>query len=212
MRYGTLVFVGTNDTFDVVGLARLFQRVYLYEPIKHLADSLRYKLRRHPGATVIAKACGSVEGEQDFHVINEQGLSSSFGVPTEQAKVHYATNDLTISETIRVPVVHLGNELECFGVVLIDHLRIDAQGMDLEILKTVEPWLRRHDITTARTEADAPGFQHYEGMENSTAAQLEYMSQWDYIGQVPTKNEYGGEWIHGDVNWRVNQPGIDWYS
>jgi FkbM family methyltransferase len=210
--FRTLVFVGTNDTFDVIGLTRQFECAYLFEPIADVAQRLRYKLRRHPNATVIAAACGTEEGVQDFNIINEQGLSSSFGIPTVQAKQHYAMADLSVADTVQVPVIHLGKALRRFSITTIDHLRIDAQGMDLEILKTVEPWLKRHDIKTARTEADAPGFQHYEGMENGTEAQLGYMGQFDYLARVPVQNEYGGEWIHGDINWRANQSGVNWYT
>ncbi len=212
MQSKTLVFVGTSDTNDVVELASRFGRVYLFEPLKELAQSLVDKMADHPHLRMFNAACGAEEGTRPFNVINYHGVSSSLGIPTQQAAEHYPHSDMSITKTIDVRVVNLGSVLTQCWVTHIDHLRIDAQGMDLEILKSVERWLRTHDIDTLRTEADAEGFQHYEGMENSAQAQLEYMKQFDYIGRVPKHNEYGGQWVHGNIDWRVNNSQIEWFA
>lgn len=196
----TLVFVGTSDTSDAVELALQFDQCWMFEPLVERAWSLKQKLQNHHGAWVFPLACAESSGVREFNVYNINGLSSSLNHVTDDAIQRFSRFDLSLRETRSVLAVNLNEFLPDDGFY-IDYLKLDAQGMDLAILETLEPRLRAGRIGRICTEADAAGFQHYDGPDNSFEAQREYLSQFDYAGDVdPTKLAW-----HPDVEWERNE-------
>jgi len=96
----------------------------------------------------------------------------------EAVAVYSAHYDLALQETIEVQVLHLGLMLQLIGVVTIDFLLIDAQGMDFTILKTVEPWISESRVGLIQLEADGDGFRHYDNLpDNSEESIIEWMQR-----------------------------------
>lgn len=175
----TAVIVGQNHPDST--LARLvdtFDRVIIFEPLPDAADACRYAYKDCASVIVFQAACGESFGPATFHQYNIRGLSSSLGTMTGEAQEVYSSFDLSLTGTVDVQVLHLGFMLQLLGVVSIDFLMIDAQGMDFAILKTVEPWIAGSRVGIIQLEADGNGFKHYDGLpDNSEASIIKWMSQ-----------------------------------
>jgi len=193
----TLVWVGPNVSRDVFELVEQFDRVILIEPLEECCDLLFKELGDRENLFIICAACGVTEGIQEFHTYNCNGVSSSFGKVTQEARDKFKTVDWNDTTTREVNVVNLGKLLDAFEIEKVDRLIIDAQGMDLTILKTIETQLKRHDIKSLQTEADN-GFQHYEDLDNRLENQESFMESCGY--QLVSKSQAD---FHPDVEWAI---------
>lgn len=192
-----LVFVGPNCTSEIAGLVAKYDQSYLFEPLPNVAQQLRDLVGKR--ANIINAACGECEGQAAFHVYNKNGLSSSLGTVTEQAKSVFANADLSLQATISVDVINLHEWLVARKIDHIDRLIIDAQGMDLAILKTLEPMLSAGRIRFVTAEADGAGFKHYDGTpDNSVQGHVEFMRSCGFARLPGSLNEKHPnlEWEH----------------
>jgi hypothetical protein len=105
------------------------------------------------------------------------GLSSSLGVCTDQARELYTGHDLTHAGTLEVDVVNLYEYLTGCGLEAITTLHTDAQGMDLAILKTMTPWLESRRIRSIICEADHNLFRHYDYLPSNQVADFDNFMQ-----------------------------------
>lgn len=198
----TLVFVGSNTSRDLINWVDVHDRSILIEPLPHCVEVLREKFGDK--VEVIECACGDVDAEDvPFHVYNHNGLSSSLGVMRQEAVDEYSGHDLALQDTIAVRVRRLPDILEELGVDHITTLAIDAQGMDLAILKTMKEWLSDSRVDLVRAESDAEGFRHYDGVpDNSRAAHIDFMSALPYSDITATASR--GE-KNPDLTWKCNE-------
>lgn len=174
----TCVIVGQNyPDKSLERLSDCYDRIVIFEPLPDAAEALRYAYKDSASILVFQAACGDSFGTAKFNRYNIRGLSSSLGTMTGEAmQVYSAHYDLSLQETIEVQVLHVGLILQLIGIVTIDFLLIDAQGMDFTILKTIEPWLSESRVNLIQLEADGDGFRHYDGLpDNSEQAIIEWM-------------------------------------
>ena len=177
----TCVIVGQNHPdMALERLVAIHDRVIVFEPLPEAAAACRYAYKDCPELIVFQAACGDYFETQTLNVYNRNGLSSSLGSMTADAvEVYGSRYDLSLQSTEQVNVVHLGTMLQMLGVVFIDNLIIDAQGMDFTILKTVEPLVCLSRIKRVQMEADGSGFRHYEGLpDNSEMSILDWMKSY----------------------------------
>ena len=199
-KTGTLVYVGANIGGEHLDkLIEKHERCYLFEPQPFAAEKLRQTVGKLEGVEVIQAACGADEGLFDLTIYNEMGLSSSLGKMTQQAKDSFSDFDLEEREIIKVNVWNLLEWLEANGIETIETLVIDAQGMDLTILKTLSPLIETGAIQNIQCEADGVGFTHYEGLPSNSETEFqEFMSQFGW---------YTGDRADGRLN---IQPDLIW--
>lgn len=174
------VIVGQNYPDEALEkLAEVYDRIVIFEPLPEAANACRYAYKDSNAVIVFQAACGASFGTATLHRYNVQGLSSSLGTITSEAVAVYSPHyDLSPNGTDEVQVVHLGLILQLMGMVTIDFLLIDAQGMDFTVLKTVEPWIAEGRVGLIQLEADGNGFQHYDGLpDNSEYAIVQWMQQ-----------------------------------
>ena len=189
----TAVIVGQNypdKTLDE--MVEMHDRVIVFEPLATPAAACRAKHEASGKLVVFQAACGEAYTTKTLNIYNRDGLSSSLGCVTEQAKQVYSEYDLSLTGTTRVYVVNLGVILDMMGVKTVDCLVIDAQGMDFTILKSVHYLIDALAIGYIQLEADGDGFRHYAGTpDNSEAAIIEWMSRWPQYKQrrLPKRRE-----------------------
>lgn len=203
MSERVFVCVGPNrGDLTMLQLLQGHDRFYMFEPLPEAAEYLRHH-NQHASDIfhVVQAACGDIEGKATLTVYNQDGVSSSLGTCTEQARQMYAQADLLPQQQIEVDVINLCSFMQWVGVKQIETLMIDAQGMDLAILKTMRPYLERRAIRRVIHEIDGDGFKHYDGLpDNSLAGALAFMN--DVGGYQPTilpeRNEF-----NFDLEWRL---------
>ena len=151
------------------------EEIWFFEPMPDAANWLAEN-NQDPRIYVIQAACGTKSQRRTMTVYNG-GLSSSFGVCTEQARRCYSNHNLLAEGEIVVDVVNVYEYLTAIGIDELETLATDAQGMDLEILKTVSPWLKDGKIGTVICEADRDGFRHYDEVPPNNVADFhEFMT------------------------------------
>jgi FkbM family methyltransferase len=175
----TAVIVGQNypdKTLDE--LVKMHDRVIVFEPLSAAASACRKKYAGDSKVIVFEAACGERWETRSFNIYNTNGLSSSLGEVTQQAKDVFSSYDLSLINTAQVYVVNLGSMLDMLSVKFLDCLMIDAQGMDFAILKTLHWMIESSSIGFIQVEADGPGYCHYTGTpDNSEASVIEWMSK-----------------------------------
>jgi FkbM family methyltransferase len=178
MNMRTAVIVGQNYP-DALSdrLIEIHDFVVIFEPLPAAAAACRRRYVDNGKVLVVEAACGDSDGMQPMTVYNVNGLSSSLGKMTEQAQKAFYMHDLSEKEIVNVRVVNLCSFLAGMGVWKLTTLIIDAQGLDLAILKTVKPFVGS-GIDYLQIEADGDGFSHYSGLPaNSESAAIEWMGQ-----------------------------------
>jgi hypothetical protein len=113
----------------------------------------------------------------------------------------YPQADLSEQAEIEVQVINLCDFLQWAGIQQIQTLVTDAQGMDLAILKTMEPYFRRRAVQRVIHETDADGFRHYDGLpDNSLSGAVAYMEQFGCYrpSRMPDRNDF-----NFDLEWRL---------
>ena len=176
----TAVVVGQNypdKTLDK--LVEMHDRVIVFEPLSAAASACRKKYAGDGKVIVFEAACGEAWETTTFNIYNTNGLSSSLGEMTQQAKEVFANHDLSLINTSQVYVVNLGTIIDMMGIKFIDCLMIDAQGMDFTVLKTLHWMIEASAIGYIQLEADGPGYRHYTGTpDNSEAAIVRWMGKY----------------------------------
>jgi FkbM family methyltransferase len=191
-REGTLVVVGANIGGEKIeNLCYLHERAYLFEPYGPAAEKLRQTAGKIPGVEVIEAACDVETGRRQMNVYNQFGLSSSFGEITQQAMNAYGNFDLSLRGQVEVQTFNLAEWLSERHIENVRTLCVDAQGMDLAILKTLFSWFRDARIGQVQCEVDADDFQHYVGTPNNQQSDvLEYMASFPYLCEVKRGDDY----------------------
>lgn len=205
------ISTGTGKTFICVGpnrgdskMAEMLpghDRFYFFEPMPDAAEWLR-KSNQHASEwfRVIEAACGEQPGRAKFRCYND-GLSSSLGVCTKQAAEHFTKYDMSLQGEIEVDVINLCDWLDEMQLASIETLMIDAQGMDLAIMKTIRPYLESKQIKTLIHEIDCDGFRHYDGLpDNSFSAAVEFMESIGGYRMDELPEVYP---VNFDVTWRL---------
>tara|TARA_R110000868_G_scaffold293213_1_gene553723 strand:+ start:1208 stop:1819 length:612 start_codon:yes stop_codon:yes gene_type:complete len=199
MSIKRIVVVGPNMGDNMIrDLCDEHHEIYFFEPMPDAAKWLK-EHNDHPTIHVIQAACGAENGAATMNVYNN-GLSTSFGVCTTQAQAAYTGVDLELQGTIEVEVLNAYDYLIGLGIDEVETFMTDAQGMDLEILRTMEPWLASRKIRTIICEADHDQFRHYHGVpRNNVADFIKFMAQfpWYRFG------EYDGRRCNPDLKWQL---------
>lgn len=156
---GTWIDVGAHhgESSLTAALENPGLRVYAIEP--NLAAAARL-FGQAPNYIVLPFAIAEQDGTADFHV-NAADMSSSLLRINEQAKRAWVGMSLDVAGTATVPTLRLDSLLNLLGVQTVDFLKIDAQGMDLAVLRSAGSRLR--DINRIQLEVENVPVPFYVG-------------------------------------------------
>ena len=174
---------------------------WFIEPLPEAAAWLREQNRDISDVFhVVEAACSDYDGRGTLTRYNRNGVSSSLGKCSEECRALYGHVDWDSRGEVEVPVINLFNFLQYVGVHEIETLLIDAQGLDLTILKTLRPYLERRAIARIIHETDADGLRLYDDIPGNTIGEsIEFFqSIGGYEMQtLPDRNAF-----NFDVEWR----------
>jgi FkbM family methyltransferase len=175
-----LVWVGPNTTPDVAALVSHFDCAILFEPGRDEYLELCNQFPKQEGVEIVNAGCGLDVGDFEFTHYNH-GLSSSFARVTDDARKAWAHADWSGERTTIARMVNLGDWLRTRGIETIHKLVIDAQGFDLDILRTIQsPYLEKQFVKELVVEGDIHTFNHYEH-RNSFTDQAELLQRCGYV-------------------------------
>lgn len=145
-RKGLLIYAGLHEGSSFDGIFTNYERCYGFEANPEIFEKLIVKYKRYPHVHLFNVAVSSHDGKTDFNISN-MTASSSIG----QFDKEFG-GGLTIEKTISVPTVNLYNFLTRHGIDFVDDYISDIQGMDLEVLKTLKPFIQARKIGTITCE------------------------------------------------------------
>ncbi|MGE3961931.1 MAG: FkbM family methyltransferase [Dehalococcoidia bacterium] len=156
--------------------------IYCFEP--NVANAALVK-ERYPRANVIAAAVAATSGLAQFHETTDDSTWSLEPIDQEYVSRELLSMAFQVTGTRLVPVVRLDEFMQAAHLDHIDMLAIDAQGSDLDVLRSLGERLR--SVKRIRVEAYEEGHSQYLGAENSKANILAFMTGHGFtqIGEMP---------------------------
>lgn len=144
----TLIEVGAYDGTDSLNYHNQGYTVYTFEPKKDLYENLVNKTKDLIGYTVIPKAVYLTNGTIKFNICKSGGASSILPFRDDdelnkhwspnRTDVHYSGISYEV-ETTRLDTFIETNNLQD---TIIDYIHIDAQGVDLDVLKSLGKYIK----------------------------------------------------------------------
>jgi len=156
----TLIEVGAFDGSDSLNYHSNGYTVYTFEPKKDLFNNLIEKTKHLTNYTVIPKAVSLNNGITKFNICKSGGASSILPFRPEheliqtwtehRTDIHYSGVSYDV-ETIRLDTFIEQNNMQD---TIIDFLHIDAQGVDLDCLKSVGKYIKNISAGVLETVID----------------------------------------------------------
>jgi FkbM family methyltransferase len=169
----TLIEVGAFDGSDSLNYHKNGYIVYTFEPKKDLFQNLIDKTKHHTNYTVIPKAVSLKNGITTFNICNAGGASSILPFrPVEELIKTWTENrtDIHFSGiSYDVETTRLDTFIEENGLQdrVIDFIHIDAQGVDLDCLKSLGIYIKNVVAGVVETVQDK-NKSIYIGQEDNT--------------------------------------------
>lgn len=155
-----LIEVGAFDGSDSIRYHRDGYVVYTFEPKTDLYQQLVNNTKRLQNYTVIKKAVCLTDGKTQFNICKSGGASSILPFRTDEElnntwtvhgqDVHYSGTSYEVETT------RLDTFIEEYGLqdTIIDFLHIDAQGVDLDVLKSLGKYIKNLTAGVVETVID----------------------------------------------------------
>ena len=187
----TLVYVGANVGVSLWGLFDKFDKVYVFEPDPEMFSDLKGRYNQFEWVTLVNAACSDKNGQAKFYVTSNR-VASSLGNPSDEFVEGYKKIDSgsTVIKEIEVNTINLGEFLSEQKVNFIDLYYSDCQGSDLNVLKTMKPFIDEKKIGEMYIETHGDGSQIYMGLDNQLSGFKKLLGE-DYNFIHATMGTYG---------------------
>jgi FkbM family methyltransferase len=174
----TLIEVGACDGSDSLHFHKNGFKVFTFEPKKDSYEKLIEKTQHLSDYTVIPKAVSLIDGKTMFNICREGGASSILPFKSDDILEKHWTSirkDIQYSgisyevETTRLDTFIEQNNLQD---TIIDYIHIDAQGVDLECLKSLGIYIKNVQAGVVETVKDKEK-SIYIGQDENTYENIE---------------------------------------
>lgn len=150
-RKRVLVYVGMHRGREFDMVFRDYEACYGFEANPELYALLVEKYKNYPHVKLFNAAATDRNGPVTLNVSNNAGAASSLG-SFDADWERTMQGEVRMVQQFTVPGVNLGEFLQGLGVDFVDDYISDIQGMDLTVLKTLEPWIDAGRIGTITVE------------------------------------------------------------
>jgi FkbM family methyltransferase len=143
--------------------------VYAFEPNLQAASRVMGRLRNY---VVLPVAVTTRDGSGELQ-LNSYEQSSSLLTPDDDGvKSWVSEQEFKVIGSVTVPTMRLDTFMNGAGIDSVDFLKIDAQGLDLEVVKSAGERLK--DVAKIQLEATTASYRQYEGAPGK-AVIMDYM-------------------------------------
>jgi len=173
-----LIEVGAYDGSDSLVYHNQGYAVYTFEPKKDLFQNLADKTKHLENYTVIPKAVSLTNGTIQFNICKAGGASSILPFRPDHELIQTWSENRTdvqfSGESYDVETTRLDTFIEENGLEneTIDFIHIDAQGVDLDVLKSLGKYINNVREGVVETVVDI-NKSIYVGQEENTLANVE---------------------------------------
>jgi FkbM family methyltransferase len=133
-------------------------KIYAFEPNLRLAAKL---MGRAPNYLPIPMAVAERDGYADFHINAFDAASSLLPLHQEGLRTWVGVENHKEESVVSVPTIRLDTFMDRVGLEKVDFLKIDAQGMDLAVIRSAGS--RLADIAKITLEVEIAPITLYEG-------------------------------------------------
>jgi FkbM family methyltransferase len=165
-EYETVIFdVGANNGSSSVPLAveNPTYLVFAFEPTPEMIEVIKSKIVGLENYVIVPKAVSDYNGTAEFNVAGnwDWGCSSLLKFSRKSQTDWPGRTDFHVTYKLNVDVIRLDTFIEENGITKIDHLHIDTQGSDLNVMKGLGEYL--HIVNEGKMEAGTSDDVLYEG-------------------------------------------------
>ena len=161
----TLVYVGANVGSSLWNMFQDYDSVYAFEPDPEMFFELNKRFKQFEWVTLINAACSESDGELDFYITPNRVSSSLSDASSNEKSIKGFSQH--VQKVIKVKTVNLSNYLQSEGVEEIETYLSDAQGSDLNILKTLKNfYIDTKKIKKMIIETHGNGIEIYDNLNN----------------------------------------------
>ena len=165
-EYEKVVFdVGANNGSSSVPLAieNPTYLVFAFEPTPEMIEVIKSKIVGLENYVIVPKAVSDYNGTAEFNVAGnwDWGCSSLLKFSRKSQTDWPGRTDFHVTYKLNVDVIRLDTFIEENGITKIDHLHIDTQGSDLNVMKGLGEYL--HIVNEGKLEAGTSDDVLYEG-------------------------------------------------
>ena len=132
--------------------------VYAFEPNLHAAARIMGRLRNY---VVLPIAIAQSDGSAVLNLNAYEQSSSLLRADEAGLKRWVSEVEFKVVDAVTVPTMRLDTFLDGAGLRSVDFLKVDAQGLDLEVVKSAGDRIR--DIKKVQLEATTSSYRQYEG-------------------------------------------------
>lgn len=191
-----LFYCGLNRGASFDNLFPHFDICHAFEanPDLALRAKIKYAGLRH--VHIIHGALGRSNGSANLFIANNRGESSSLG----KFNLEWSREtNISASKTIRVPAINLHAYCIKNRITYITEYISDLQGMDLEVLKTLKPYLEAGTIGAIQCEVTQPNVDVYQDLPSNQEEEFERL----LAGSYKKTGEFNvGKW-EKDCRWEL---------
>ena len=144
-------------------------RVYLFEPNLKQAATLFGML---PNFFVVPLAVSETDGSAEFNLNSSAASNSLLPLDEQSVSKWSGAEGLKTLDKVTVGTIRLDTFLNLSGIEAVDYLKIDAQGLDLAVVKSAGDRLK--DIHQICLECDVSANPMYRGTPTKTET-VEYL-------------------------------------
>jgi len=164
-RDTVLVYVGANQGNSLYELHNKFDRVYAFEPDPEIYQKLKSNYQQYDWVKLVNAACSDFDGKSKLYVTPNRVSSSLSDASEEEKSMDGFTQE--VIKVVDINVINLSSFLKKEGIQIIDFYYSDAQGSDLNIIKTLKKdYIDTNNINQMFIETHGNGVFIYDGLDN----------------------------------------------
>ena len=195
MRNKVVIEVGACDGTDSFRYYNSNYKVFSFEPRKDFFEKLKEKTKSLIDFTIINKAVSLTDGLIDFNICKKGGASSILQFKTDdelikywgpnRTDIHYSGISYKV-ESIRLDTFIEKNNLQD---TFIDFLHVDAQGADLDVLKSLGKY-KKNVLRGVIESAYSSEKTIYINQNNTLDVVFDWLKQNDFVIEKIESNDF----------------------
>jgi len=207
-----LVYLGFYKGATLRKLYKDYDMCYAFEANPEFVERVKKEYSEYSNIRIILGALTSFDGEIDFNLSSNDGASSSIGSFNEAWS---KKRKLEMTKKVKVPAINLYNFCVSNRVEHITDYISDLQGMDLEVLKTMKPYLDNKKIDTVTCEVTKNEHNNiYHDLPSNKKSDFEKILSANYIQTAegwgsPLKDwsfvKMPDDWWEMDCKWTLKE-------
>jgi len=204
LRRNILVYCGVNNLGNFSRIRPLYDKCYGFDANPDKIAYAKEVYKTDPNVVMeFAALSDTDDSEVDFTITTDWDPAASIGIPNPEWE-HVKSGLLKNQRTVKVPTMNLGKYCEQHGILEIDTLITDLQGVDFQAISTLDKLFNARKVREIQCEVEPDNTpQRYTGVSSSKLKDFQQLLSGNYdVLWVDPDPLTTGVW-EMDVRWRA---------